>query len=408
MSTRATRIPYTKDRLDNAISRDRARLVGWVLPDTTNAVTTEPEQINRDLMIHFVCNCGVPGYRRFRALVDSGAFCEAHAKAKQQEKFEATSLDIYGFRNPIMNSTVRAKANTTIQERYEVANISQSPAIKEKKKITTTQTLGVPFTFQSPVAREKSKATNRAKLGVDFPTQSPIVKAKVVQSNLERTGYEYPSQNPASRAKAIATWIANLGTDNPLKCPDVQEKIRVRMIELYGHDNPSKCPAIRQKVIATSYGSKVFAMPSGKERVVQGYEPHALKILLNEGIKEDDILTGTDIPTVEYEHDGKTHTYYPDILIRSQNRIIEVKSVFTLLVDLEVNITKQHASIRSGFDFDFMVFAGPKAKSNNTPALISAEELIELLKTPESIISIIDSCEADETNSENTVVYPDC
>ena len=408
MSTRAIRIPYTKERLDNAILRDNATLVGWVLPDTADVVETEPERINRDLIIHFVCHCGVSGNRRFRALDKRGALCEAHAKARQQEKFEATSLERYGERNPIMNPTVRAKADITIQERYEVANISQLPAIKDKKKDTTTQTLGFPYSFQSPVVKAKSKATNKAKLGFDFPTQSPIVRAKVVQSNQERTGYDYPSQNPASRAKAIITWITNLGTDNPLKCPDVQAKIRKRMIELHGNDNPSKCPAIRQKVLASSYGSKVFAMPSGKERVVQGYEPHALKILLNEGIEEDDILTGADVPTVEYEHDGKTHMYYPDILIKSQNRLIEVKSTFTLLLELDINKAKQDASTRSGFDFDFMVFAAPKAKPNNTPALISDEELIEMLKTPESIISIIDSCEADETKSENTVVYPDC
>lgn len=408
MTTRAPRVSYTKERLENVISRDNATLVGWVFPGTTDVVKTEPERINRDLMIHFVCHCGVPGHRCFRTLDDRGALCEIHAKAKQKEKFIKTSLEKYGVPNPIMNADVRAKADKTILEVHGVVNISQSSAIKEKKKETTLQTLGVPFTFQSPVAREKSKATNRAKLGVDFPTQSPIVRAKVVQSNLERTGYNYPSQNPASRGKAIATWIANLGVDNPLKSPGVQEKIRCRMVELYGHDNPSKCPTIRQKVLATSYGSKVFVMPSGKERVVQGYEPHALKILLSECIEEDDILTGTDVPTVEYEHDGKSHTYYPDILIKSQNRIVEVKSVFTLLKELDVNVAKQHASIRSGFEFDFMVFAGPKAKSNNTPALISDEELIEMLKTPESIISIIDSCEADETMSENVIVYPDC
>lgn len=42
----------------------------------------------------------------------------------------------------------------------------------------------------------------------------------------------------------------------------------------------------------------------------------------------------------------KIFTYYPDIFIPKENKIIEVKSIWTYNVNLEKNILKQKASIK--------------------------------------------------------------
>jgi len=56
----------------------------------------------------------------------------------------------------------------------------------------------------------------------------------------------------------------------------------------------------------------------------QGYEPFALHMLLDNGIDEDDIYTGIDVPSIKYHHKNKNCVYYPDIYIKSTNTIIEV------------------------------------------------------------------------------------
>jgi len=62
-----------------------------------------------------------------------------------------------------------------------------------------------------------------------------------------------------------------------------------------------------------------------------------------------------NIGIIYYEKNGNTHKYYPDIYIKSENKIIEVKSVYTYEKDLETNILKMNACINAGFKFEFKI-----------------------------------------------------
>lgn len=110
---------------------------------------------------------------------------------------------------------------------------------------------------------------------------------------------------------------------------------------------------------------KNYELPSGKIIKIQGYEHIALDELVNI-YTEDDILTSRkDMPEIIYklQHNlennkiiFKDHRYYPDFYIKSQNKIIEVKSSFTYKIDLIKNINKVLATKKLGYDFEFWIY----------------------------------------------------
>lgn len=94
----------------------------------------------------------------------------------------------------------------------------------------------------------------------------------------------------------------------------------------------------------------------GKRLVrVQGYEPTALKWLIGKGVKPESIKVFSErqVPEIPYAHRRKKRTYRPDFLVGK--RIIEVKSVWTLLDQLEVNKAKALACADAGFEHRMLV-----------------------------------------------------
>ena len=108
------------------------------------------------------------------------------------------------------------------------------------------------------------------------------------------------------------------------------EEFKRQMIEKYGTEHAMKCPILFRKACASSYKRKPYVW-NDKMFMVLGYEDRALDDLL----KRDGtniVYAGEceEIPLFEYMYiDGKSHLYYPDIYCPEDNRIIEVKSVWT-------------------------------------------------------------------------------
>lgn len=101
---------------------------------------------------------------------------------------------------------------------------------------------------------------------------------------------------------------------------------------------------------------KKFTMPSGKIYNVQGYEPNCLTFLINFGIDEKNIiLTGKQHPKIKYVVNEKDRCYFPDIYLKDQNLIIEVKGNFTYNTDFEINQLKKEACLLQGFNFIFVI-----------------------------------------------------
>ena len=86
-----------------------------------------------------------------------------------------------------------------------------------------------------------------------------------------------------------------------------------------------------------------------------GYEHYAFSDLINV-IQEDDI-ENVKLPVLDYtKPDGSIHTYLPDIFIKSQNKFIEVKSIYTITQDTDVICIKQQAVKDAGYECEIWVY----------------------------------------------------
>lgn len=71
----------------------------------------------------------------------------------------------------------------------------------------------------------------------------------------------------------------------------------------------------------------------GRKLTVQGYERQALRFLVDKGFDPKDILTESEFGDqlkIRYKYGKKVRSYFPDIFIRKENIIVEVKSMSTL------------------------------------------------------------------------------
>ena len=101
---------------------------------------------------------------------------------------------------------------------------------------------------------------------------------------------------------------------------------------------------------------KNYTLPSGKIIRIQGYENIALDELVKQFNEEDIITNKRDMPKINYNFEDKQRRYYPDIWIKSINKIIEVKSTYTYNQHLEQNKLKEFATKKLNFDFEFWVY----------------------------------------------------
>lgn len=107
------------------------------------------------------------------------------------------------------------------------------------------------------------------------------------------------------------------------------------------------------------YSYHDFEFPSGIVVRVQGYEPRVLtKLVIDYG--EEDIVVGVQniidhIGFFHYVYENETHRYYPDIYIKSENRVVEVKSVYTFNKEKEKNLLKRDSVLNQGINFNFII-----------------------------------------------------
>ena len=76
---------------------------------------------------------------------------------------------------------------------------------------------------------------------------------------------------------------------------------------------------------------------------------------------EGDLVMGTReirniVGRIDYIFEGKNKVYHPDIYIISENKVIEVKSKYTIKVDIEKNEAKRKAVLDKGMNFEFIIF----------------------------------------------------
>jgi hypothetical protein len=162
--------------------------------------------------------------------------------------------------------------------------------------------------------------------------------------------------------RAINTTMEKYGVPNVFMNEGLKEKIKNTMIERYGVEHPMQNNFIRKKQSKSAFAIKIYTFENGKEIDYQGYENLAYDRLISLGYSVDDILSESEIvadesiPDFWYELNGKRHRYFPDIYIRSEEKIIEVKSSWSANLDPIQLECKMQCIVDAGFDIEVWIF----------------------------------------------------
>lgn len=284
---------------------------------------------------------------------------EYASQSKQiKDKIKKTNLEKYGAEYGFQNEEVKNKIKKTVQEKYGVDNILQNKDIIEKSKKTMKENHGVEHPAQSEKIKNKMKKTNLDKFGNEFASQNQEIKDKIKNTNLNKFGVTCALVNPEIREKSLQTIQEKYGVDNVSKSDEIKQKKMDTCMKNFGVPFSHQNPEIMEKVSKNSYLRKEYISPSGKVFLCQGYEPFVLEYLITkEKIDEEDIVNGeTKVPKIIYKDDKNiSHTHYPDIYLKSINKIIEVKSEWTLNKKEDNVFEKQKAGKEQGYLYEIWV-----------------------------------------------------
>ncbi len=151
--------------------------------------------------------------------------------------------------------------------------------------------------------------------------------------------------------------IEKYGFENPFQNAKIKEKIKKTLYTRYGVCHISQCSSTIDK---NMFRRKQYIFPSGKYVFVQGYEIYTLDMLLKYHAEDDIIIGAKNIERFSGKlfyigANKKKHRYFPDIYVKSENKIYEVKSTYTLKADWVQNELKRFAALDAGLNFEYFV-----------------------------------------------------
>jgi hypothetical protein len=275
---------------------------------------------------------------------------------KIKEKIKRTCMKNHGVSNPMQSEKIKQKSQQTCLKNHGVKNSMQSAKIREKSRQTCLKIYGVKCSLQSDRVKEKIKQICMKRYGVQHFMQSAKVREKNRLTCMKNYGVEYPTQLEKFKEKSRQTCLKNHGVKNSMQSKKIREKSQQTCIRNHGVRNPMQCPKIFGKQQKSAFKFKEYKFPSGRITQVQGYEPAALNALILI-YNEQDIQTSFEnqLAIDYYSNDGKSHVYYPDIFVTSENMIIEVKSTYTYDLHKEKNELKARACVEQGYKFQFYI-----------------------------------------------------
>lgn len=300
---------------------------------------------------------------------------------EMQNKIKETNVEKYGAANPYASKEIISRIRKKCLKHYGTEFPMQTPELQEKVRQTNLEKYGVPVTSQAecvkekarqtnllvyghthhvlPEILEKAKQTNLEKYGVEYSFQAESVKEKITNTILERYGVPHSMMVDTFKEKAKATNMQKLGVPYALQSPVVRNKSKTTNLKKYGVEHPTQSPEIQEKIQKTGKKFKSYTCPSGACRKIQGYEHFALdRLFLTEKLHESDVYTDRkEVPRISYTDNSKQRYYFPDIWIKSQNKLIEVKSTWTYKLHKETNILKWKASREKGYVHEFWIFS---------------------------------------------------
>lgn len=294
--------------------------------------------VNRDTIIKGKCienYCNNIFSKPFREILKLNGYCSDCSKELGKIKIKETNLERYGVTNVMKNETIKQKFKQSLIDKYGVEHVLKLETVKQQIKIKILEKYNVEHALQNPEIREKIKQTNLERYGVENPQQNIEVRNKTCNTNLKKYGVKYFWQTEDCKNKIIKT-----------------------NLEKYGVHHHSQNPIVSEKMLKNAYKIKSYEMPSGKIVNYQGYENFMLDhLLLIEKVCEEDIINNRkDVPEIWFhDKNGKKRRHFVDFYIKSQNRCIEVKSIWT---HKEKNfvLEKQESAKNLGYKYEIWIF----------------------------------------------------
>lgn len=183
-----------------------------------------------------------------------------------------------------------------------------------------------------------------------------ISTAKQETHNMKHYGVKSTAQIPSVRKKMVST--LTMKSDEEKK--QIRKKKEETNMKKFGVKAPAQNAEIAKKISKNCYKLKAYILPSGKIINLQGYEHHCLDDLIKrENIDEGDILhERTDVPEIWYKDENNVERrHFVDFFIKSLNKMVEVKSEWTLDKKLDKVFLKQKAAKELGYDYEIRVYS---------------------------------------------------
>lgn len=235
--------------------------------------------------------------------------------------------------------------------------------IVNKRRKTNLRKYGELSASKNSEVKKKRIETNLKKYGKESPMQCKEIQErqfkKMQKTNLRKYGVKSTLSLDSTKEKYISTMNVKYGVDSPWKNKKIKEKMENTTLERYGDKSYAKTSNWMERFRNHEWGNRYYdyTLPSGKIIRIQGYEKYAIDHLLENGYEEKDIKTvSKEKPSFKYNYLDKERIYKPDIYLKSENLIIEVKSLFTYDLENLMNLEKEKSCIMQGFKFQFWIF----------------------------------------------------
>lgn len=251
----------------------------------------------------------------------------------------------------------------TCMMKYGVESYTQTDEFKKKSKLTSLDRYGVEYASKTIEFQNKCKNTSIEKYGVDHFLKSEKVKDKAKETNIKKYGVNSYTKTEDYNIKTRQTSLEKFGETHYSKTIEYKEKCKQTNLEKYGVEYAIQNQEIYDKSKISSGEYKQYILPSGKEVKIQGYENKFLDEYFNSGGLESNILIKTKdindyLGIIWYQGlDNKRHKYYPDIYLIKENKIIEVKSTYTIKCNIDKNELKRQACLDKGLNFEFKIYS---------------------------------------------------
>lgn len=320
-------------------------------------------KINRDSYIKGNCcynNCNSLFEKRFRELLNAGGYCSVCIQIVRNNKRKQNNFNKLGTEEPTKLYTIQK-----LNEICSVNNIKLTKIYSEKifgRSIIEGICVCCENDNFKRTLKDIIKNNNFYCLKCKYKNANIIRES----TNMEKYGVKIISQNKAIQEKIKNNCIAKYGVYHTGQLDSVKKKFKQTCLIKYGVENISQNAEIAEKASNNGYKIKKYELPSGKIIKCQGYEPFALRDLIALNINEDDIVNEKPkVPEIWFNNNNKEHRYYVDIYIPSQNKCIEVKSIYTYKKYKQINLLKRDAAKKLGYSFEFWIYDNNGNRINN-------------------------------------------